>query len=104
MDKDCNQSELATLSEFKSLSGFSDSELISLLSRGKLAIETSETGSILVRLDEIDLPGLVLDTIPQKKYLEDDNLKELIASEVLSALDEIVDEAILLSKKWINQK
>ena len=99
--------EAIRLSEFLSLTRLSEKELLLLLERGELKTITSELGEI-----QIDISSLTPEQLARQGWEGDsavadgsqDLLEECVASELLSALDEMVEEALEMALRWQSEK
>lgn len=97
--------ELVTLSEFLQLTLLGDRELLSMLENGELRTSLGPEGELLV-----DISSVTPETIANRRrtrpeaVTESDLDEEIVASEVLSAIDEILDESLEMSIRWLSEK
>lgn len=95
--------EIVSLSEFLRITLLSERDVIGMLERGELETVKGEAGETLVDLGKIDehliasraaLPALGIDEKDREL------VEEIIASEVLFAVDEVIDEALEMALRW----
>ena len=79
-----------------------------MLAKGELPATFAEDSQLVVDLDTVDYENLRLKSLSDKQSnrllpRETTLLEEVISSEILKALDSIVDEALELALSWTNK-
>jgi hypothetical protein len=100
-------SQLVSISEFLNLTLISEHDLLTMLERGELRTESTPLGEL--RIDISKLTPDQLATRPRHESAdgaesESSLQEEIIASEVVAALDEMIDEALALAFRWTNEQ
>ena len=99
--------EAVSLSEFLRLTQLSEKDLLLLLERGELKTFTSNLGEV-----KIDISSLTPEQLARRGFQSgvpeidagQDLLEECIASEILSALDELLEEGLEMALRWQAEK
>ncbi|MFN8392105.1 MAG: hypothetical protein U0136_17570 [Bdellovibrionota bacterium] len=97
------KTELVSISEFLSITLLTEHELLGMLERGELPVETNSRGELRIDISSLTPERLAArgstHTTPPAEA-ENPLLEEIIASELVSALDEMIDEALVLAFRW----
>lgn len=96
--------ETVTLSEFVNLSRLTERDVIRMLDLGELRTVSGPNGEVLVDLTTVT-PELLAKRC-DSGISEDsaDIEEEIVASEILSALDEIIEESLEMALRWQAEK
>lgn len=95
--------DLITISEFLHLTKLSEAELITMLENGELPLSFGSHQEVLINLDNLSTELLAQRKQRAKKELAPEAqelLEEVIASEVLSELSSMLNEALSLVRQW----
>lgn len=95
-----------TLPEFMRLSGLSASDVIGMLSAGELPFVAGGKGQLMIRLDDLTAEKIACRREFSLPPLTDEQrtlIEELIASEVLRALESIIVESFDLAVSWCSK-
>ena len=95
--------ELIRLSEFMRLTRLRPEEVLSMLEFGELVSQRNESGELLVDISSIDVRALAARHTPDSSMIPDSERplhEEIIATEIVSALEEIIDEALEMALRW----
>lgn len=93
-------------SEYLLLTGFTSDELLARLERGELAVELQPDRSLAIVLGEDDYRRLGLapkDALPTIAPLVRPLVEEVVASQLLSFLENALPEALDLVERWRSQ-
>lgn len=97
---------LISIKEFIHLSQLNTRDVIEMLDNGELPFENGALGELLIKIDEVNPETIAFRKRPkQEQLLESESvlLEELIASEIVSGLNEMLDDAIELATRWNNK-
>jgi hypothetical protein len=91
-----------SISEFLSLTQMGEHELLKMLERGHLKTCSAESGELRISLEGLTPESLAArpDTRTAENADHDALLEETVASELVAALDEMIDEALALAFRW----
>lgn len=97
--------ETITLSEFLNVTKLTERELLRMLELGELKTVCGESSELLIDISELT-PERIAQRTPdsQADGSSEELEQEIVASEILSALDEIIDESLELALKWQSEK
>ena len=98
--------EYVSLDEFRSITKLSSGDILQLLSRGLLDCKISSNNEMLVSITDINLNellGICCEQICSSHKIEDPLVLEKIASAVTNKIDTMVDEAVELSLRWLEE-
>lgn len=93
---------LISVIDFLHLSRFRERDLLQLLSSGELNLQLGPLGEVLIDISDLT-PQRLAALAPQtggETSGEDPVLAEAVASELVAALDPILDEALTLALRW----
>lgn len=99
--------ELVTLSEFSNLTRLNSDNVLTLLERGSLSAELGPNGEVLIDITEIDpeeFPrslGTLFEPTPK---VSSDLIAEAIATEIVTSLEPMVEDALGLALHWASQE
>jgi len=107
MHKDGNKvnSNLVDISEFLTTSLLSERDLVLLLAKGELEFCQGEHGELLIDLTNTDPRQLAqanLNSDFEEQHKDLGMEHEVIASLLVSSLDEIIDQALQMAVGWIS--
>ena len=97
-------SEYLTLSEFVNVTRVTESDLLTMLENGELAVSTGPLGELLIDITDLDSDKLARRSRKRTASRESIDLaliEEMIASEVTNNLEEMVDEGVAMALKWV---
>lgn len=95
--------ELVKLSEFMHLCRLDSNDLITLLENGELTVTQGVSGELLIDIESLTPEALAKRTPQRSPSLDPDSallLEEIIASELATALDSIIEEALQIAIQW----
>ena len=99
--------ELIPISEFLRLTLLSEAELLSMLEHGELITSLGAQGELLIDISNVDEKLIATRTAYAAlgfNEQERELYEEVIAGEILLAVDGIIDEALTLAGKWQHAK
>ena len=102
-----NDNNCISVTEFLRLTGLTDGDLIAMLENGEIDFTHGPLGELLIDVSEVTPEAIAARSSRKKIPINEDDLallEEVIASEIVTALDEIIDESLQLSLNWIQQK
>ena len=99
--------DLHTLTDFMSLTRLSEREVLRMLENGELDFTQGASGDLL-----IDISAVSVETIAQRGLKHGSPTlpvvnavtEEMVASELVSGLEEIIDEALEIALHWLENK
>ncbi|MCB0347022.1 MAG: hypothetical protein KDD66_18020, partial [Bdellovibrionales bacterium] len=94
--------QLVSIPDFINITHIGERDLLALLSTGELDLQIGPMGEVLIDLTEVT-PEKLAAAQPQtnsRSEIEDPLVVEAVASELVAALDPILDEALELALKW----
>ena len=96
--------ELLTISEFLKLTRIGERAMLRMLEAGELQISIDKNNALLI--DVSALTPEMLSVMGQAAAHSDSTglEEEVVASEILAALDEMIDESVSLALKWSTEK
>ncbi len=98
--------ELVTIEEFLQLTLLTERDLLDMLGRGELKTGTGANGELLIDIggvSEASLAGRAKSNPLGIREADVELYEEIIASEVLGAMENLLDESLELALKWQNQ-
>ena len=98
--------ELVTIEEFFQLTLLSERDLLTMLSRGEILSERGTGGELLLDISTLSDSQLAQRGKSAPLGIKESELElyeEIIASEVLGAVEQLLDESFELALKWQGQ-
>ncbi len=94
--------QLVSIPDFLNITQIGEKELLSLLSTGDIDVQVGPLGEVLIDISEVTPEQLVAVQPRRNPTPEEENplVVEAVASELVAALDPILNEALELALKW----
>lgn len=95
-----DKNSLLTPAEFLRLTGWNEADLLFMLEKGLIPFSRSESGGLLIEVDDKSLEAHPCAESSSKTNLSE---KEQLAKELTDQLDEMINEAFQLALRWATE-
>lgn len=98
-----SNSNLLSISEYLDITNLSLEDFINMLQEGELKFTADSNGALLVDISSLTASDIANRKPKKQKELSKEDLaliEEIIASEITTALDEIIKESVDLATSW----
>jgi len=97
------KAELITLAEFRRLTLLDAEAILGMLARGELKSSIGPASEVMIDISQLDPSILATRATTHPLGLseaESDYIEEVLASELLSSMDGIIEESLALALRW----